>query len=116
MTATYTSSFDLTTEAGVEAYLADTPYACTKAEALSGGSGNFAFRLHLRKHYDGNQTLVLKHSRPYVKALPNIPFDVHRQVRRPHTPFLSSLILTQPQLFEAEALRRVGEWSPPTAF
>lgn len=88
MTATQTSAFDLTIEAGVEAYLADTPYACTKAEALSGGLGNFVFRLHLREHYHGHQTLVLKHAKPYVKALPNIPFDVHRQVRNILTPFL----------------------------
>lgn len=81
MTTTYTSSFDLTTEAGVEAYLSDTPYACTRAEALSGGSGNFVFRLHLRQPHSGRGTLVLKHARPYVKVMTNIPLHIERQVR-----------------------------------
>ncbi|KAF9453893.1 hypothetical protein P691DRAFT_812509 [Macrolepiota fuliginosa MF-IS2] len=91
-------TFDLTTEAGVEAYLADTPFACTKAEALSGGFGNFTFRLRLRQPRDGHETLVLKHAAPYVKSLTDIPFDPIR---------LS---------FEVEAMKRIREWSSPTAF
>lgn len=101
MTATHTSAFDLTTEAGVEAYLADTPYACTKAEALSGGLGNFVFRLHLREHYDGHQTLVLKHAEPYVKALPNVPFGVSRQVRNIFTPLSLPVELTTTSAFRS---------------
>ncbi|KAJ3570624.1 hypothetical protein NP233_g4282 [Leucocoprinus birnbaumii] len=92
------NAFDLTTEAGVEAYLADTPYACTRAATLSGGSGNFAYRIYLRQPYEGASTVVLKHSKPYVKAMRNITFDVKRQV------------------FEVEALRRIREWSPASAF
>jgi 5-methylthioribose kinase len=79
MTSTRTA-FDLTTEAGVEAYLATTPYPCTKAEALSGGTANFVFRLHLRQPHEGKNTLVLKHGRPYIKNWSTIPFDVKRQV------------------------------------
>lgn len=73
-------ALDLTTEVGVEAYLAPTPYACTKAEALSGGNANFVFRLHLRRPHEGKDTLVLKHGKPYIKSLATIPFDTKRQV------------------------------------
>lgn len=81
MAATNASAFDLTTEAGVEGYVDNTPYACTRAEALSGGLGNYAFRLHLRQPYEGHETVILKHSRPYVKALTHIPLDIGRQVK-----------------------------------
>jgi hypothetical protein len=76
-----TSSYDLTTEAGIERCLANTAFACTKAETLSGGNANFVFRLHLRQHYDGRGTLVLKHGQSYIKSLPTVAFDIQRQVR-----------------------------------
>ncbi|KAF5356167.1 hypothetical protein D9756_003701 [Leucocoprinus leucothites] len=99
MAAAYNpTAFDLTTEEGVEAYLSNTPYACTRAETLSGGGGNYAFRIHLRQPYEGVNTLVLKHSRPYIKSMTSLAFDIRRQ------------------FFEVEALRRVREWSPATAF
>jgi hypothetical protein len=75
-----TSAFDLTTEAGVEAYLATTRFPCTKAEALPGGISNFVFRLHLRQPHEGKNTLVLKHGKPYMKNRSTVPFDVKRQV------------------------------------
>ncbi|KAJ3570625.1 hypothetical protein NP233_g4283 [Leucocoprinus birnbaumii] len=98
MASTKDTTFDLTTEAGVEGYLAGTPYACSRVEALSGGTGNFAFRLYLHQPHEGVNTLVLKHSRPYIKNLKSIAFDIKRQS------------------FEVEALRRVREWSPADAF
>ncbi|XP_006454280.1 hypothetical protein AGABI2DRAFT_197185 [Agaricus bisporus var. bisporus H97] len=91
-------SYDLTTEAGVEGYLSNTAFACTKAEALSGGTANFVFRIHLREARDGKETLVLKHGQLYIKSLPSIAFDIQRQS------------------FEVEALRRIREWLPSTAF
>lgn len=74
-------SYDLTTEAGVEGYLSNTAFACTKAEALSGGTANFVFRIHLREAREGIETLVLKHGQLYIKSLPSIAFDIQRQVR-----------------------------------
>jgi 5-methylthioribose kinase len=80
MATTDISSYDLTTEAGVEGYLSTTAFACTKAETLSGGTANFVYRLHLRQYRDGKETLVLKHGQAYIKNLPNIAFDIRRQV------------------------------------
>jgi 5-methylthioribose kinase len=74
MASIYTSAFDLTTKAGVEAYLTDTLFACTKAEALSGGMANFVFRLYLCQPHEGNTTLVLKHGQPYVKLVNRVSY------------------------------------------
>ncbi len=74
--------FDLTTPEGVLAYLATTPFASASAELLSGGTTNFVFRLQLNAPYEGRQTLILKHARPYVARLPDFPLPVSRQVRR----------------------------------
>jgi len=73
--------FDLTTEAGVEAYLRPTEYACTRVETLTGGTGNWAFRLWLCQAHQGQRTLVLKHGRSYIKDMADVLFDVKRQVR-----------------------------------
>ena len=75
------TAFDLATEAGVKAYLTNTPYACTRAETLTGGIGNWAFRLYLCQPYLGKHTLVLKHGRSYIKSMPDHSFDVQRQVK-----------------------------------
>jgi hypothetical protein len=71
--------YDLSIIQDVYAYLADTPFASDNITALSGGYGNWIYRLGLRVPYEGRQTLILKHGKSIV---PNteIPFSLDRQV------------------------------------
>lgn len=73
---------DLATIVGIQAYLQDNPkFAAHTVEKLSGGSGNFAYRIHLHRAYAGRQTLVLKYTPPYIAAsVERIPLDQNRQV------------------------------------
>jgi hypothetical protein len=70
---------DLSVISDIYAYLADTPFASYNVTALSGGIGNWTFRLYLRVPYEGHQTLVLKHGKSTVPNT-DIPFSVVRQV------------------------------------
>ncbi|KAG5643867.1 hypothetical protein DXG03_009551 [Asterophora parasitica] len=92
---TATTENDLTTELGVKAYLADTPFSSETVTSLSGGTGNFAFRIHLATPFEGQETLVLKHAEPFIKNLPSIAFSLDRQT------------------FEYEAMTHVKAWLPP---
>jgi len=76
----YLDEIDLTTPQGVVVYVAPTPFACAKAEPLSGGSANFIFRLHLITPYQGRSTLILKHATPYAARIPEFSIPVSRQV------------------------------------
>lgn len=53
-------------------------------EYLSGGSANFSFRLKLRSAYCAGvkevRTAILKHAKPYVKAIEVMKLSVERQV------------------------------------
>ncbi|KAG6830350.1 hypothetical protein H0H92_001143 [Tricholoma furcatifolium] len=89
-----TGHADLTTTDGVQTYLANTIYASHAITALSGGSANFTYRIHLIKPVDGQETLILKHAQPYVKDYVSLPFSLERQT------------------FEYEALTRVKAWLP----
>ena len=121
----YPDEIDLTTTQGVVVYLAATPFACAKAEPLSGGRTNFIFRLHLITPYQGRSTLVLKHARPYSAITPEFSIPVSRQVRKKISPL--SAFQTEPlnvscrarhaipQDFEVDALRRVRAHFPPDA-
>ncbi|KAF8186531.1 kinase-like domain-containing protein [Mycena galopus ATCC 62051] len=82
---------DLSTAAGVQAHLATTQFASSTVTLLTGGTGNFAFRLHLLTPYKGQTTLVLKHARPYAAAMPSFPLAIERQA------------------FEAKALEKIKE-------
>ncbi|KAF8874414.1 kinase-like domain-containing protein [Infundibulicybe gibba] len=89
---------DLTTIAGVFAYLSSTPFCCddkTQITSLSGGHANFTYRVHMSTPFEGQSTVVLKHARRYMKNLVTVPFDLSRQV------------------YEVEALRRIRAWLPP---
>ncbi|KAJ6536912.1 kinase-like domain-containing protein [Mycena capillaripes] len=70
---------DLSTAGGVQAYLSTTEFASSVVTPLTGGTGNFAYRLHLLTPHDGKSTAVLKHARPYVAAAASIPFALERQ-------------------------------------
>ncbi|THH33106.1 hypothetical protein EUX98_g1084 [Antrodiella citrinella] len=85
---------DLSTAADVLAYLEDTPFTSTKAIPLAGGFGNYVFRLHLKVPYEGHETLVLKHGKPYLPGNQAFAFSLDRQT------------------YEVGALKRIREWLP----
>lgn len=130
----YPDEIDLTTPQGVVVYLAPTPFACAKAEPLSGGWANFIFRLHLITPYQGRSTLILKHARPYAARIPELSIPVSRQVRKrfqsdgvllhlfePPTETTHSRVVSRRshgnpfQDSEVDALRRVRAHFPPDA-
>jgi len=71
--------FDCATVEGVLSYVNATPYASHRADFLSGGTANYAYRLHLKTPVGGRATLVLKHAKPYIKNWKEFSFDVERQ-------------------------------------
>lgn len=76
------SNLDLSNILDIHAYLAEKhAFICTDIQTLSGGSGNFVFRLHLKTPYEGRSTLILKHAKAYVALSSWIPFALERQVR-----------------------------------
>ena len=74
------SQLDLATSSGVLAFLADTPFSSDIAIKLTGGYGNYVFRLHLKEPFEGRQTLVLKHGKPHLPGDESFKFSVERQV------------------------------------
>lgn len=73
---------DLATVPGIQAYLQDYPqFAAHTVEKLTGGLGNFVYRLRLHRTFAGHQTLVLKYTPPYGAASGgSFPLDQKRQV------------------------------------
>ena len=71
---------DIATVAGVQAYIIDTPFDSTNILPLSGGYGNYAYRLTLREPFRDHDTVVLKHAKPYAAAFKDMPFSLERQV------------------------------------
>ena len=65
-------------------HLADGPFASEKAVALSGGYGNYTYRLHLLHEYRGQRTLILKHGKPHLPGATSFAFDLVRQVSAVH--------------------------------
>ncbi|EIN13841.1 hypothetical protein PUNSTDRAFT_95201 [Punctularia strigosozonata HHB-11173 SS5] len=82
-------AYDLSTADGVLRYLRGTPFSSSRVTPLTGGFGNFTFRLSLDVPFHGSCTVILKHAKPYVALNPSIPFNPERQV------------------FEAECLKKV---------
>ena len=77
------AELDLSQPDDVLTYLADTPFASTRAKPLSGGVGNFTFRLYLKTQLEsagGAQTVILKHAKPWVALNKDFPLAVERQV------------------------------------
>ncbi|KAF9074970.1 hypothetical protein BDP27DRAFT_1381023 [Rhodocollybia butyracea] len=89
---------DLADVAELKEYLQGTPFASSGIDILTGGTGNFACRLHLISPYQGQSTLVLKHAKPYIFTARNWPFSLERQK------------------FEVEALKIVGASIPDNDF
>jgi hypothetical protein len=89
---------DLSLIPDLHAYLENhQPFQCTTIQVLSGGSGNFAFRLHLKERFEGRPSLVLKHAKNYVASARDIPFGLERQVSA------SSRILFIGEVFSVES-------------
>jgi 5-methylthioribose kinase len=72
---------DLTTTAGIQLYLQDTPFAAHTIQVLSGGMSNFTYRIYLHTPLDGQSTFILKYAAPYVAvSAGKFPLDQKRQV------------------------------------
>ncbi|EJC98715.1 uncharacterized protein FOMMEDRAFT_23526 [Fomitiporia mediterranea MF3/22] len=79
-----TSSLDVSQPADLLTYLANTPFASTRVEPLSGGYGNFIFRLHLVKPFAAStgenlQTVILKHAKPWAASDKSFDLAIERQ-------------------------------------
>ncbi|KAJ4485688.1 kinase-like domain-containing protein [Lentinula aciculospora] len=73
-------SRDLANTEDLKEYLQNTPFASSGVDVLTGGTGNFACRLHLIARYQDQWTLVLKHAKPYVfTSATKFPFALERQ-------------------------------------
>lgn len=72
--------YDLTSPQDVHDYLSKTPFASREVVPLSGGNANYVYRLWLKNPYEGRDSVVLKHARPYVKNHLTLAFAVERQV------------------------------------
>jgi len=107
------SSLDLSRVDDLAAYLEATPdFACQQLTPLTGGTGNYTFRLHLKRPYKGRSTLVVKHAKPYVPGNRNIAFALDRQVRP--LDVSSSLIVNRKNLdVRGKSTIACGEVSPP---
>jgi hypothetical protein len=65
----------------VQESLRDTTYACTSLVKLSGGTANFVYRGMLETPLeDGSETIVIKHTEPYVASNPNVKITATRCV------------------------------------
>ena len=72
--------YDLTETQGVHDYLSKTPFASTEVVPLSGGNANYVYRLYLKNPYEGRDSLVMKHGRPYLKTDLTLALATERQV------------------------------------
>lgn len=70
---------DLATVKDLLSYLEPTVFASSGAEALTGGFGNYVFRIRLRQPYEDRQTLVVKHGKPYIPGRRTFAFSLDRQ-------------------------------------
>ncbi|KAI0073712.1 hypothetical protein K474DRAFT_1666285 [Panus rudis PR-1116 ss-1] len=88
---------DLSKSEDLLTYLSTTPFASTKAVQLTGGYGNYVFRMFLRTEYEGRDKLVVKHGKPFIPGSPDLTFSLDRQK------------------YEVEALKQVKSLLPPTS-
>jgi hypothetical protein len=77
------AQYDLTTTDGLLQYLStNTSFAPAVVTRCTGGMGNFTFRIHLATPYEGRNTLIVKHGKPYLPADSTFALPLSRQVRR----------------------------------
>ena len=72
--------YDLTEPQDVLHYLSKTPFASAEVVPLSGGNANYVYRLYLKNPYQGRDSLVMKHGRPYMKTDSKLALATERQV------------------------------------
>jgi hypothetical protein len=64
--------------------LSQTRYACHSMEIVSGGTTNFLFRSYLvQPSSDGQSTVIVKHSKPFVSGNRDFGLDISRSVGSP---------------------------------
>ena len=73
---------DLSIQANLIPYLENGPFASEAVAPLSGGLGNYAFRLSLKQPHQGKRTAILKHGKAYIPGMESMAFDLERQVRQ----------------------------------
>jgi len=108
-------SVDLSTADGVLTYVAETQFDSHEASPVTGGSGNYTFRLYLRTPYKGHATIILKHAKPYVPGMKTLAFSLDRQVGFLRTSLEvhdGLRILSSPQIYEVAALRKMKDILP----
>ncbi|KZT74976.1 hypothetical protein DAEQUDRAFT_15770 [Daedalea quercina L-15889] len=93
-----TDANDLATVAGVQAYVVNTLFDSADVSPLSGGFGNYTYRLSFREPVRGHTTAVLKYGKPYIPGWRTMAFSLERQV------------------YEVTALRQIRESLPSDAF
>ncbi|KZV76388.1 hypothetical protein PENSPDRAFT_623157 [Peniophora sp. CONT] len=59
--------------------LSSTPFASETATPLTGGIGNYTFRVRLQAPYEERNTLVVKHAKPYLPSNKSFEFPTARQ-------------------------------------
>ncbi|KAJ7597312.1 kinase-like domain-containing protein [Mycena floridula] len=114
---------DLSVTSEVSLYLAQTDFAAKDVQPLTGGVGNFTFRVFLIQPFQGHSTVVLKHAKPYVAAHPDFPFTLERQVfevealKRVRAILAEDSLITVPEvyLFDQEAHAIIMEDAGPSA-
>lgn len=74
------STLDLSTEAGLQAYLVESPFAAKSIVRVSGGGSAYTFRVVLATQYDTKDSIILKHTRDYAALSKDIPLNVQRMV------------------------------------
>ena len=85
--------FDLSVDSDLLRYLSGTPFASLSATALTGGTGNYVFRIRLQSRYEGRETLVVKHAKPYLPSNKDFKFSTSRQVGFMHIAIRVSTML-----------------------
>ncbi|EKM61359.1 uncharacterized protein PHACADRAFT_204528 [Phanerochaete carnosa HHB-10118-sp] len=99
------NSEDLATVNGVHSYVARTPFASTNVTVLSGGSGNYTYRLRLAEPYLGRETAVLKHGKAWLPADKTFPLALDRQrydveaMRRVRAVLPATSLVTTPEIY-----------------
>ena len=73
---------DLSTETNLIPYLENSPFASEVVASLTGGLGNYVFRLSLKQPHQGKRTAILKHGKAYIPGMVSMAFDLERQVRQ----------------------------------
>ncbi|KAI0094193.1 kinase-like domain-containing protein [Irpex rosettiformis] len=96
---------DLSTPVDLLAFLNNGVFASQSATPVSGGLGNYTFRLALKTPYQGHHTAILKHGKPYLPGMESMAFDLERQrfeveaMRYTKSIIQESALVTVPEIY-----------------